>query len=403
MLRFFRLAVLILLTSALAGGCVDSQPSRSFFGPREQTVAAPTVIPFRADRDNRVLLPVTINDTCQGVMMLDTGASYTVVSTAAALHAGMKTQEMDGFGIDGAGQRASKEAATVIRTLDIGGATFGRIPAVVSGVGVLQRSEATAVDGVLGLPLFQDSLLTVDYPNRRLIIAPGQLPEADGQTIFPIDIDDYGRLMMTITAGTGPMLVHVDTGYSGGLLIPQEAMPCFTQPAAVLDAGMLQTWHSSMEMRLFRANEPLVIGRHSFEHPIIAVGAANKTATLGADYLKHFAVTIDTRNRRIRFERADTAPIAVPPIRTAGFQIDPNTHEVLSVTPGSKAETAGLLVGDRITGMNGDPPAKPRWGPAALTLTASPPPPTEPMTLHLTIDRAGRELRLDVPMTVLLE
>ena len=67
--------------------------------------------------------------------------------------------------------------------------------------------------GILGLPLFRDCLLTLDFPEQRVRFESDELPLPDGETIeYSADAThDYGVTVTVQLAGL-PVKVHLDTG-----------------------------------------------------------------------------------------------------------------------------------------------------------------------------------------------
>jgi hypothetical protein len=102
-------------------------------------------------------------------------------------------------------------------SIDIGGAHFAGVP--VSAMRVAQPG----IDGVLGLPLYRDLLLTIDYTNRRVRFERGWLPSADGASILALRrIGPFWGVPISI-AGQDFTAV-LDTRSTGGFgLTPQSA------------------------------------------------------------------------------------------------------------------------------------------------------------------------------------
>jgi hypothetical protein len=70
---------------------------------------------------------------------------------------------------------------------------------------------STAENGTLGIGLFKDVLLTLDFPNDHLSISEDQLPVADGKTIFPY-VQDHTIPVVPVTLGDMQVQARLDTG-----------------------------------------------------------------------------------------------------------------------------------------------------------------------------------------------
>ncbi|MEE8170534.1 MAG: PDZ domain-containing protein, partial [Phycisphaerae bacterium] len=88
---------------------------------------------------------------------------------------------------------------------------------------------------------------------------------------------------------------------------------------------------------------------------------------IGGRALEQFAVTLDQKNKRIRFNRPDTASITPPPLRSAGIQLrqEEDDFMVWNILPNSPAEKAGIRVGDKVVEIAGKPVeavySRPAW------------------------------------------
>lgn len=69
----------------------------------------------------------------------------------------------------------------------------------------------TATNGTLGIGLFKNVLLTLDFPNDQLSISEGQLTAADGKTIFPY-VQDHTIPVVPVMLGGMRVDGRLDTG-----------------------------------------------------------------------------------------------------------------------------------------------------------------------------------------------
>ena len=122
-------------------------------------------------------LDVKLNDKA-AKMQIDTGAGGLLISRAVADRAGLKpfTQtEMNGIGDQG--QRSGYTA--LVDSIRIGNLEFQNC-----SVEVLDsRNALSETDGLIGMDVFQQFLVTLDYPMRKLVLGP--LPPRPGQAAPP--------------------------------------------------------------------------------------------------------------------------------------------------------------------------------------------------------------------------
>jgi hypothetical protein len=163
--------------------------------------------------------------------VVDTGGSVDLEpSFAAAL--GLKLQDA-GSGIFAGGKRAPMRSG-MLGSLSLGGATAYDVP-----VGVLATHAAALfpnvhVDGIVGTTYFERFLVTMDYPNRRLVLRPRTLQgsrdfersAADaGAAIVPCYLVGDHFVMAQAQVNAAPAgLFLFDSGLAGGGLMPSEAL-----------------------------------------------------------------------------------------------------------------------------------------------------------------------------------
>ena len=191
----------------------------------------------------------------------------------------------------------------------IGDARFSRIRGSVSDLRGFMQGLPGAPDGILGLPLFEDCLLTLDYPEREVRLETGELAAPDGETIeYSADRQhDYGVTIELSVAGT-PVKAHLDTGSPGFISLLsewQEKLPLKGKPRVV---GMARTPEGSSEVRAATLDGIVKMGRHEFTDPdidFVDLGPMKRygAGNIGSRLLRQFAVTVDQKNRRVRFRR----------------------------------------------------------------------------------------------------
>ena len=138
---------------------------------------ADTEIPFANimhDATHRAAfgLNVKLNDR-SARLEIDTGADGLVVSRSVAEHAGLKPfsqTEMNGIGDEGYKPGYSAYADSI---------RIGNLEFQDCSVHVLDSRSGLEVDGLIGMDVFSQFLVTLDYPMRKLLLGP--LPPRPGE------------------------------------------------------------------------------------------------------------------------------------------------------------------------------------------------------------------------------
>ena len=187
----------------------------------------------------------------------------------------------------------------VLDSISLPGLAFAHVPAI----GTPFRDPN--IDGVLGLNAFDALLLTLDYPSRRVTLARGALPPADGKTILPAERVAFGYGIALDIAGYKTD-AFIDTRSETTLSlspamarrVPFEAPPVVTGKAA--GAAFAPT-----ELRSGRIAGDVAFGAFSVRSPVASIvelpSYLPQEALLGNSVLAHFVVTLDERSGLIRF------------------------------------------------------------------------------------------------------
>jgi hypothetical protein len=163
-----------------------------------------------------------------------------------------------------------------------------------------------SVAGVLGFHLFAECLLTVDGPGRRLVIAPGSLPEPDGAEIVPLRVDPVPEVEVELGGRTLPAVL--DTGSMGPVTVPAalaEELPLAGEPVVV---GEARTLTGAFEIRMAPLDGALRIGSLTLDRPDVVLGPGGRT-NLGGRVLRDLVMTFDQANGRVRFRRGERADV----------------------------------------------------------------------------------------------
>ncbi|HZE58119.1 MAG TPA: aspartyl protease family protein [Chthoniobacterales bacterium] len=159
------------------------------------------------------------------------------------------------------------------------------------------------VDGILGLNVFADYLVTLDFPAKKLRFEKGELPKADGA-----DILDYknqaGIAQVELTVGDKKIKAHLDTGNAiGAFVFPTafaEKLNFAGEPRVV---GRAHSATGDMEIKQVQLKDMIKLGRHEFPDANIVYPALGDIGNVGVKTLGQFVITFDQRNERVRLKR----------------------------------------------------------------------------------------------------
>lgn len=196
-----------------------------------------------------------------------------------------------------------------VQSIEIGPARFIDLP--VSAMRFAQQG----IDGVLGLPLYRDLLMTIDYPAARFRLSRGSLPEPDGQQVLPLKkVGPFWSLPVTLAGQR--MDAILDTRSTGGIgLTPASAANVrFDGDLRVIGrargAAIPET-----EVKAGKVAGDLVVGRYTVSAPSVAVRPLPPgfptEPVLGSRLLRNFVVTLDQRNARLKLERSAEGAITL--------------------------------------------------------------------------------------------
>jgi hypothetical protein len=346
----FALSVLI----AVAGcqpGSVALRPTPAGVSLSETTVAD---VPLVASVFNAPRVAVKANGVSAEVI-IDTGAFASLMSADFARSTAAEVRSTKLRSVNAGGVARSARGIARFDTLAIGSAVFHDVEAVLHDVSVL-RTAGEPIVGALGLPVFRDVLLTIDYPNGRLRVERGSLPEPDGRDVLSLRVDGRGLPYVRVRLGSRQAWALLDTGYSLGLALP-ASMKASVPGAGNTVAGPPVLYYGSgrRQVEQARLGVDVALGRHVIARPIADIDVAGEELILGATYLRHFSITFDQRNGRVRLARRQADPIRTPSIRGTGYYVHPVDASIIAIVPASGADRAGLWIGDKLLAIDGVP------------------------------------------------
>lgn len=177
---------------------------------RAQQVTSPTQLRFHLD-DNLIRVPVTLNgQTTDAVLDSGTGALGIDYAFARSMHLDIGAS----IGMVPGGGQPEPMYPVILDHLDFGPEHLSFIPAIAVDLSHLSASAGFHVHLLLGLPLFRDSIIRVDYQTRTLIFFPAAQACADP---IPFTLSGGSPLIAATVQpmpGSAPQTLHfiVDLG-----------------------------------------------------------------------------------------------------------------------------------------------------------------------------------------------
>jgi hypothetical protein len=186
----------------------------------------------------------------------------------------------------------------LLNSLRVAGVNFAGVRAAVHNLG----NGDGACQGLLGFTLFRDYLLTLDFPDHRLLLANGGL-ERDGEhSVLPFRAPDGIPIIKLAVAGT-QIDAQLDSGGSG-LSLPRQltaGLRFSSQYASLSNAHSLSTKFLVIGANL---SGDVRLGHYTFKHPFVEINPAFPLANFGSCPMQGFVLTFDQKNGLVRFQAA---------------------------------------------------------------------------------------------------
>src|SRR2546423_928093 len=159
------------------------------------------------------------------------------------------------------------------------------------------------VDGVLGLNLFADYLVTLDFPAKKLRFDKGELPQSDGAEVLDYK-NEAGIAEVELSVGDKKIKAHLDTGNAiGAFVFPTafaETLNFAGEPRVV---GRARSATGDMEIKQVQVKDMIKLGHHEFPDATIVYPALGDIGNVAVKTLGQFIVTFDQQNERVRIKR----------------------------------------------------------------------------------------------------
>ena len=290
-------ACTLALAPALALGQPAAQPP--------QADKSAVIVPM-ADWQGRPVVGVMLNGKGPFRLLLDTGTTFPLVldeDLFREIKADDSRHDKEDVTVEGG-------ELSVVKRLTIGSVEFSDVKVITTDLTGLGSSGAEGPRGILGLPLFSEYLLTLDYPRRHVILRKGALP-ALGGNVLPLDpgAKQDPCPALTVSVAGVVLRVHIDSGSPGFITLlnkTQKQLPLEGEPKLV---GRARTPDGSADVRAGKLKGALKIGPFEYEDPRVEFADLGPmvrfdAGNIGYQLLKDFALTFDQKNGRVQLRQA---------------------------------------------------------------------------------------------------
>lgn len=316
---------------------------------------APTEVVFAGDRaeipltilNKKIVVDVKLNGKGPFKFFLDTGAGITVLdqSLATELNFPVKGTTKIGDPTDPQGITANRN---FIEKMEMGGTAFNNFIAVSWDRSGLYTPGSPR--GVIGMPLFRNLLLTIDYPHNKVIVSKGELA-AGKAGVFAFEPSAGGTFILPVKVMGAEHKASLDTGSPGGISFPSSYMDKLPLDGKPVEVGRGRTVGGEAVIYGAKMNGKVTIAGYEVENPRVAFFDRLRNINLGYDVLSPFAITIDQKNRRMLFEKPAVSTAAAAPVKPASSNEYEGTYGERRFT----FENGSLFL-QRVSGPQGEGP-----------------------------------------------
>jgi predicted aspartyl protease len=209
----------------------------------------------------------------------------------------------------GFGEQRSEIAR--IESLNLAGVEFSEVDAVVHNL----YGDANC-DGVLGFTLFEDYLLTLDFPGRRMMLTTGTVNEDTGEdadgTVLPFSMPK-GVPIVVLKIDGQSFEAQIDSGGTG-LSVPEKDLRELKFEETPVEFASAESVSTKFQIKGARLRSDVSLGRYTFTQPFIEINSAFPLVNIGSTPLQHFIVTFDQLNQLVRlYSSQDTLHLDASP------------------------------------------------------------------------------------------
>jgi predicted aspartyl protease len=184
----------------------------------------------------------------------------------------------------------------MIDSLDIAGVEFTEVMAARHRI----YGEEANCQGILGFLVFENYLLTLDFPNQRLTLSSGALVPDGESSVLPFRMPD-GVPIAPMRIGGLRVEAQFDSGGTG-LSLPEHLIPKLKLSMDPVPFGLAESLSSRFEIKLARLISDVRLGQYTFSESFVEINPAFPLVNFGAYAMGDFAITFDQMNQLLRLD-----------------------------------------------------------------------------------------------------
>jgi hypothetical protein len=337
----------------LAQGCASIQSAIS--RPGFTKLSEPLVILPAERLGNLLLVQGKWDRSGPYRFLIDTGSSATLVSPDFARRYGVTSSQPPATPdvVIGTGRGASRALpATTVKRIELGDARFDDVPALVLDTEPVSLALGVKVDGILGFPLFRETVLTLDYPAAQVRLARPAVDHARPGTTIPFN-NQRKTPFIPVRLGSASPLVLIDSGSDGPLSLNPVGL-ALHYAAAPRPGGVVATLTGDEPRTFARLDDTVHLGEFALERPVTQL--TDGLSAIGGGVLQNFRVTFDQAHNEVTFFREDGGPVTMAPLRSPGLSFTNKGvyWQVAAVIPQSPAAASPIQLGDLVVRIDGE-------------------------------------------------
>jgi hypothetical protein len=340
-----------------------SQPNPPLTGAVIVGGAPSTAVPFRL-LNNHIFIEATVNGKGPYTFQVDSGG-LTLLSPRLIKEAGL--QAIGEAVVSGNGEGHSSTGYVHYDQIAIGNLQLRDQIGFATEV-FAKGVEGIPVDGMVGFELIRRMATMIDYGRHVITFTMPERfrPSPDLGVAVPFVFYDQiavvaGRI------GDLPARLKIDTGARITLDVTSPFVAAHGLRDQFTKGALANTgWGAGGPTHSYVVRMPSVsIGDLTISNPVVDFSTAhagnlsdgNFDGNVGGGLLKRFVLTFDYAHQMLYFKRIIPAPPDLDNFDRSGLWINAHGdgYEVMDIAPGSAAATAGLVLGDLITTVDGHP------------------------------------------------
>jgi len=349
--------LLIIGCAFSTSGCINygrRTPARTVLENKTTTLPARVI-------SNFFVVESKLSDGKTYRFIVDTGSTSTLVSPELAKRFALKERRgapRRKIHVRSANGGEIDLESITLKQLNLGDALFERVPALIFDFADLSGHLGLPIDGIVGFPVFRNTLLTMDYPGQKLVIAsyPQFAPPVPSPSPRLSTIafnNEQGTPLIPIQMGNESFIVLIDSGSDGSLsLNPVGLHPHFANGPRV--GTLISSLQGDRRQLTGRLNQDVLIGTHTIQKPVVDL--TDQLSSIGGEFLRHFVVTFDQGRNQVTLVRDAEDAVTMEPRRSTGLSFARSAvyWRILTVIPDTPTAKLPVQAGDLCVRINGE-------------------------------------------------